>query len=172
VLDENSGDVWVATDAGVSLMSPVNGPGVDPENGTTFQNFDADDGLADNDVQGIAIAPSGDVYFACDGGLTRGTPSGNSYSFTTWTTAEGLPDNNVRGVAVDVIPIQSTMREIVWAATPNGLARLDPVVDQISVITQNDGLASDDCRSVTVGANHVKYVGTNNPNALSIYRGW
>ena len=102
-------------------------------------------------------------------GLTVLERNGNSERFTTYTTDDGLPSDNIRDVAIDVVMIDGNNREVAWLATDAGLVRLDHDLGSIGVITTAEGLSSNDCRSVFVDADHVKYIGV--PGGMDSYRG-
>ena len=65
--------------------------GVSEFNGTTWTNYTAEDGLADNGVNSIAIDAQGNKWF----GTSAGVSKFDGTTWTTYTTADGLEDNNV-----------------------------------------------------------------------------
>ncbi len=153
-----SGDVWIVTDEGLSHMTPPAAPSVS-ENQTSFDRVQLE-GVNNNDqARALAVAPSGDVYVATTRGIVFiDQPAGDQ---TLFDDGDGLPSNQVRDVAVDVVTANGAPREVCWGATSNGLARLDVAAGgSIVAITQADGLASNDCRSIAVLADHTKVVGT------------
>lgn len=156
-VDPITGQVWIATANGVSLMTPVAGPGVAPADASIFTDFR--NGIGN--VRRIAVAPlSDDVYFATQNGLAWLQRA--SGSVTTFRINDGLPSNDVRDVAVDVVLINGSNREIAWGATALGLARVD-AGRSIVAITTADGpgtVPTNDLRSVFVLADHTKVVGT------------
>ncbi|RMG17467.1 MAG: hypothetical protein D6729_08850 [Deltaproteobacteria bacterium] len=170
VYDAATGEVWIATDRGVSLLVPPPPPEVNNRSLFVFTTYDTTDGLASNDVRAVALAPSGEVYFATAGGVSHLVRQATGDVITNFTTADGLGSNNVRDVAVDVVNITGLDREVVWAATAGGLGRIDASLGSVVNITTADGLLSNDCRSVFVEPDHTKWVG--HPTGLSFYRGW
>jgi hypothetical protein len=167
-VDEATGDVWIATDKGASLMSPADINQTQNENASTFVDFGTDEGLADEDVRGIAIAPSGDVWFATAGGVTVRADGGTPV--TSFDQGDGLSSDDTYDVAIDVVSLAGSLREVAWVASSSGLNRIDAEHPPIQVITTADGLVSNACRSVTVLSGHEKLVGTT--SGMSVYRGY
>ena len=167
--DAASGVVFVGTDGGVSVLEPAAAPEVMDRGLSIFTNLTNADGLVNNDVRAIAVAPSGDVWFATAGGLSQ-LAAGGGLAFTSYTTANGLPSNAARDVAIDLVTIDALPHEVVWVATAGGLGRIDAAVPSVIAITTTDGLPSNNCFSIDVGAQHVKYVGTD--QGIASYRGW
>lgn len=169
VYDDSTGKVWIATDRGVSLMTPSGN--VMNRNSNDFVDYTTDEGLASDNVRAIAIAPlSNDVWFATGQGLTRLERSGLSQKFSSYNTSDGIPSNNVRDLAIDVITVGAEQREVTWGATGAGLARVDVTTPSVVSITQADGLANDNCFSIFIDSSHFKNVGTE--SGLIIYRGF
>lgn len=157
--DAATGDVWIATEDGVSRMTPVAGPGVGDRDASTFVDYTTDEGLASNEVNRIRVAPSGDAWFATAGGLSRFAAA--TALITSYTQQDGLPSRNVRDVAIDVVTLQGVSHEVAWAATQGGLGRVDPAVPSVQAITTADGLPTNDLRSIYVDpATHMKWIGT------------
>ncbi|MBT4482079.1 MAG: hypothetical protein HOC71_00200, partial [Candidatus Latescibacteria bacterium] len=96
------GCAWVGT-AGEGLCR------YDGENWTVFRK---EDGLLDNYIYSIAIAPDGKIWYSTDSGV--GCYDGEA--FTNFTTADGLASNDVRTITVDA-------DGVVWAGTVSGLSR-------------------------------------------------
>lgn len=166
-VDPVTGQVWIATDQGASLMTPAPIGQTQNENATSFEDFDTDDGLVDENVRGVAIAPSGDVWFATAGGVTVLSAGGSTASFTQ---NDGLTSEDCFDVAIDVVTLAGSEREVGWVASSDGLQRIETIGPSILTITTADGLVSNQCRSVTILANHEKLVGTT--NGMSVYRGY
>lgn len=167
--DASRGAIWIGTDNGVSLLVAAAAPEVMDRDAFSFTDVTEADGLVDNDVRAIAVAPSGDLWFATAGGVSR-LAAGAGGLFTSYTAADGLPSNTARGVAIDVVTIDALAHEVVWVATAGGLGRIDAAVPSVIAITTADGLPSNNCFSVELGSQHAKLVGTD--LGITIYRGW
>jgi PAS domain S-box-containing protein len=70
------GDLWLATDRGVSLFD-----------GSTFVHFTTADGLADNDVVTVTATPDGVIWF---GTRTAGISRYDPHHFAHFAAADGL----------------------------------------------------------------------------------
>jgi ligand-binding sensor domain-containing protein len=63
----------------------------------TWTTYTTADGLADNNVQAIAVDGAGHKWFGTYGGASEYDGS----TWTTYTTADGLVDNEVHAIAID-----------------------------------------------------------------------
>lgn len=89
IVEDASGVLWIATDAGLLRLDPAEGPAgmklYDPGNS----------GFGSGDLNALEIAPDGTLWIAVDsigggqGGLARFDPQ--TESVQQWTTANGLP---------------------------------------------------------------------------------
>ncbi len=97
-IDPN-GDVWIATNQGVSRFD-----------GSDWQNYTQQDGLASNHVNAIAASPAGVIWFGTNNGLSKY----DGITWTTFTKQDSLPHNQFRALAVGE-------DEILWGVTVNGV---------------------------------------------------
>jgi ligand-binding sensor domain-containing protein len=159
-LDPTSGEVWVAwnTDGGTAFGASLVIPGGDfnQRNNQEFIDVRTGDGLPSNNVRDIAVAPSGDVWFATSNGVARL----DGDVVTTFDQGDGLPANDARSIAIDVLQIGGTTHEVAWTAMNGGLGRVDAAVPSAIGITSADlGFGSNDLTSVSVLPDHKKAVG-------------
>ena len=126
-----------------------------------FTSITTADGLPSNDVRDVAFAPSGAMWFATLSGVARDDGNGNVDVFRT---GDGLPSNTVRQIAIDEVTVGGVVREVAWAATSGGLARIDAAVPSVIAITAADGPPSNDLVAITIDDQHRKYVGAANVN--------
>ncbi|MBC8228241.1 hypothetical protein H8E77_01675, partial [bacterium] len=115
-------NVWCGTSGGVSKLSVAKfrESGYD---GKFFQNFTTAEGLVNNIVESILQTPSGDVWFATKGGVSRYKDG----KFQNFTTKDGLAYSSLLCIAVD--------REgNLWFGTlSGGASRYDESVKSIPV---------------------------------------
>lgn len=80
----------------------------------TFTNYTTNEGLPDNNVNGVAIDTSDVKWFGTQAGVAKF----NDTTFTVYTTANGLIDNYINCIAAD-------KNNNVWAGTDYGVSRFD-----------------------------------------------
>jgi ligand-binding sensor domain-containing protein len=162
-----NGDVWFGTCAlwgpasheappcfGVSRLG---GAGTTEE---TWTSYSEDDGLGNNRVNAIAVAPDGSVWFGTgpleyypwadssgDGGVSRF----DGESWATYTVEDGLADNWVSSISV-------APDGALWFGTEGGLSRFDGATWQS--YTAADGFPRDAVSSVAVAPDGTICAGT------------
>ncbi|HEX2955602.1 MAG TPA: two-component regulator propeller domain-containing protein [Chitinispirillaceae bacterium] len=91
-----SGIIKIAADAsGKTWMAGPNGIAV--KNGTQFTNYTNENGLPDNDVRDLIVAPDGKIWIA----TAKGAAVFDGSSWKVYTTKEGLSSDNTTVVAAD-----------------------------------------------------------------------
>lgn len=65
-----------------------------------FSTYTTADGLADNHVSSIAVAPDGALWFGTVRGISRFDPVATGEAWTTYTVADGLAGDDVRTVVM------------------------------------------------------------------------
>jgi ligand-binding sensor domain-containing protein len=161
------GDVWFGTCAlwGAASHEPPPCFGVSRLTGAgtadeVWASFSEEDGLANNRVNAIAVAPDGAVWFGTGrldyypwapspgyGGVSRF----DGETWTTYTEEDGLAGNWVSDIAI-------APDGALWLATAGGLSRFDGTAWQTFVTA--DGLVSDEVTSVAVAADGLVCAGT------------
>ena len=131
-------DIWIGTDGG--LVHFLSG---------TFTTYTTADGLPDNSIRSVYVAPDSSVW--C-GTFTGGMARFKNGVFTTFnTTNSALPDNFVKAFAFEA---PST----VWIATTGGLAKIKN--DTITAYNLSQlGLESNHVASLSVRSDGVKIIG-------------
>ena len=132
--------VWAATTGGVVRWNRNDG---------SYVKYTTVDGLADNDVEAIAIDGAGHKWFGTyDGGVSEF----DGVTWTTYTEADGLADDSVWAIAIGGAGHK-------WFGTwGGGVSEFDGV--NWNTYTTADGLADNYVRAVAVdGAGH-KWFGT------------
>jgi ligand-binding sensor domain-containing protein len=161
------GAVWFGTCAlwGPASLEPppcfgvsrLEGAGTSSETWTTYSE---EDGLANNRVNAIAVAPDGAVWFGTGPmdyypwGESSGIGGVSQFHGDTWrtyTADDGLAENWVNDIAV-------AADGALWFATASGLSRFDGAVWH--TYTASDGLASDQVASVAIAADGGVCAGT------------
>ena len=125
-------------------------------NAQSFTNYTTDNGLPDNNVNGVAVDGSNIKWFATQAGVARfdGT------TWTTYTTANGLIDNYINCIAVDV-------NDHVWAGTDLGISTYDG--SSWTNYNISDGLVNDMVSYISSDDAGTIWIGTN--GGLSAFNG-
>ncbi|MHC4778919.1 MAG: ligand-binding sensor domain-containing protein, partial [Planctomycetota bacterium] len=141
IVPNASGDMWLATNAGVSLFDGT----------STFTNYDNTDGLGNNLITCLGLSVTGTVWAGTlGGGLSR---FDGTSSWTTFTTTNGLPSNFINSIAFDSAGI--------WVATPLGVAHsTDNGTSWNTHNVASLALPSNDARRIAVSPDGDVYVAT------------
>ena len=176
VLDASSGDVWIATGAGVSLVR--GGALKDRAKWERYTVENTAGGLPHNRVQGLAEGKHGGIWFATRGGLAY-LQNGK---WSNWTHAQGLgaPQEGMGRQSASQGDASSTPPQLnpnhiaalavgkdgkIWAGTLGaGLARFDGKA--WTNYTVAEGLPSNHVSALTFDRNGRLWVGTKNGLAL------
>jgi len=136
---ESGAPAQTVQDAGGEIPASASG---------SWQFYSAADGLADNIIRGIGVAPDGTVWM---GNGNTGVSSFKDDKFTNYTQADGLGANNGTSVAI-------SDDGTVWAGTGWGLARLDG--SRWTNFTTDQGLLSNDVKTVAIAPDGSVWAGT------------
>ena len=104
IFEDKNGVLWFGT------LSD----GVCKYDGANMQFFGKKEGLAGNQVNGIAEDKYGNIWLATDGGLSKY----DGKRFTSFKTSSGLSDNAIWSILID-------RKGIVWVGTTVGVDRFD-----------------------------------------------
>ena len=143
ILEDSLGQMWFATDAGLSVLS-----------GVSWTTYTTGDGLASNIVQDLALGqPPVTMWIATRGGLNK--LEGDS--LVTYTTADGLADNWIFAIAVD-------SAGAVWCGTiAGGVSKFDG--STWTTYSTEDGLGANQVRAVAIDPKKNLWFGTNGGGA-------
>ena len=120
-----------------------------------WDNYNTDDGLADNTVTSIALAPDGSLWFGTNGG---GVTRFDGENWMTYTAENGLPKTHYNHRDNYVYDIAVASDGALWFGTWGGVARFDGV--QWKAYTKNDGLADSSVNAIAEMPNGVMWFGT------------
>jgi ligand-binding sensor domain-containing protein len=115
---DGRGGLWVATDGGGVAFRPPDGP---------WRRTTSLDGLLDDRVRSLAVAPDGAAWLGFRRGLQRLDPEGGS--LRTWIGAAGGVPGDVTGLAFD-------HAGALWLATGGALARMAPGMARPAVLAE------------------------------------
>lgn len=133
------GNIWFGT----------YGAGVCKYDGTSFTYLTNEDGLINNIVYSIYEDNSHKIWFGTEGGISKLTGE----KLINYTTEEGLPANPTRDIT-------EGKDSSIWIATfGGGLVKLKDY--KMTVITENDGLTSNELNVVLPINTETIFVGTN-----------
>jgi len=133
-------NLWCATSGGVIKW--------DLET-MSYERFSAVDGVADNDVLAVAVAPDGKIWA---GTHFDGVSCYDGESWTTYTVGDGLSDNYIFSIAFD-------SGGGVWFGTKEGgVCRFDG--EAWTTYTAEDGLGDNFVPEIYIDENDVLWCGT------------
>jgi len=137
LLEDDEGNVWVATRAGLFQLRDGN-----------FTTFDKQEGLSDDSVWALTQSTDGSIWIGTDKGVNRFQHG----AFSVPTSANGLPGNAIWSLASD--PAGN-----VWIGTSSsGIARF--ANGKILQLTEKEGLPGNSVRALLVDRAGRLYVGT------------
>jgi ligand-binding sensor domain-containing protein/serine phosphatase RsbU (regulator of sigma subunit) len=147
VFQDSYGFIWFASQGG----------GISKFDGSTFTNYDKQDGLVGNDVIAIAEDKNKNIWI----GTVDGVSKYNRKNFTNYTTKNGLKDNKVYGILCD--------DDKIWLSTyGGGIAILEN--NQFTYLNTTNGLSSDKVFSVYKDKRNKYWIGTSK-GGINIYNG-
>jgi len=156
--------VWLATSNGLYRYDYS---GANPFNANPQRVLDA------GTLTSVAVGTNA-VWVGGASGIWRYNP--NTSTWTNWrvSTVTGnfasLASDSVRDIAVArAVNIGGTARDIVWAATANGVSRFDASIPAITNFTTSDGLPSNNVQAVVIMPNGNKLFGTD--AGVAVYTG-
>ena len=123
----------------VYFATHSNGLFISTDGGANFTNYDDNDGLSENDVNGV-FAVGSTIYAATIEGLAISTDINATPAFINYVVADGLVDDFVNGVYA--------VGTTVYAATEGGLSITTDGGATFTNYTSADGLGNDRVRGV------------------------
>lgn len=132
------GNLWVATPAGVYQCKVVEG---------LCDRYTVQDGLTDDDVTAIAVAPDHSLWFGTSWGLSHF----DGENWTTFTATDGLAGNVI-------FDLDFASDGNLWVATNSGVSRFTG--SQWITFTRLDGLVDDYVYSVVESEDGILWFGT------------
>ena len=136
IKEDQAGSLWFGTHNGIVKYNPSDklraGSG-------SFTSFTMKEGLIDNDVWSMAIDKKGIIWIGTLGGVSRF----DGHSFSTFDIPETEPDQT-RGVtsARVVHSIIEDSKGIMWFGTNGGAFIYDPISNELSNISEREGLCN------------------------------
>ncbi|HPB02828.1 MAG TPA: two-component regulator propeller domain-containing protein [Bacteroidales bacterium] len=130
------GNIWVG-----SLPSMGLGGGLYKWDGTSWTTYTTTNGLAHNDVRGIASDPMSRIWIATNG---NGTSHFRNATFTTYGTSTGIISTSQTCSEVDY-------NGFVWIGTNAGISRISTLVIQTSITTNAHCGNDDGSLTINVG---------------------
>lgn len=130
------GDLWIGTPDGLSRLGREG-----------LRNFTSADGLPDDFIRSLLVAPDSSLWIGTRRGLTHMLAG----KFQNFTQADGLGSNLVGALA-------QTANGDLWIATLNGLSRLHE--GKIRNYTTSDGLSSNVITALDVTRDGTVWIGT------------
>ena len=139
VFADADGAVWIGTDFGLNKFD-----------GTTWLTYTDENGLADNRVKHINQSTDGRIWVANQDGISILTPDDGSW--VSYIMADGIPFGGTNYVAF-------TADGTALLSTPlSGVLAFDDT--NLTAITEEEGLLSDNVRSVAVAPDNNIWIGT------------
>ncbi len=145
-MEDREGNLWFGTD----------GQGVSLYHGSPFTAYLHTPNPKLSAIWAIAEDDEGRFWFGTQAGLVRYTPSKLSESgaeTVVYSTETGLPDDSIRDIHIDD-------DGYLWLATDSeGLVRFDPRDESIFVVTEDDGLPSNQLLALAPGEEDDLWIG-------------
>jgi len=133
IAEDNKGNIWFATDNGVSKFD-----------GQFWETFSNASNFTGDSVRAVAVDIVGNVWFGSTHGVTRY----DGKNWKTYTTADGLADDYIFQIATDT-------DGNVWFTTYNGLSKFDGAT--WTNYTTADGLPANYTSCIAIDAEGVKW---------------
>jgi len=151
------GAIWFGTDAGVSRCT---GCGTGDEAGQEWASYTIADGLPQDSVRALAVAPDGALWAGTWGG---GIARFDGERWVSYTIAGGPAGNGIQSIAV--APDGGAPGGAVWFATwGSGVSRFDDLPDhagaQWTTFRSGDGLASNYIYAIAIAPDGTVWAGT------------
>jgi ligand-binding sensor domain-containing protein len=156
---------WAATPDGLAeLTIPVESP-FEPALALATAVLHVPPALPEKDVLAVAVSPTGRVFAGTSQGFATPGQLGPELKAAPWS----LPDEVAQVLLFERRGAGATAREVLWVGTRSGLLRYDVTRDIVTRYDASDGLPGEDIRSLALGADGTKYIGT--ARGLASYAG-
>jgi PKD repeat protein len=156
---------WAATTEGLAeLTIPVEAP-FEPALALATAVLHVPPALPEKDVLAVAVSPAGMVFAGTPQGFATPGRLGPALKAEPWS----LQDEVAQVLLFERRGTGATAREVLWVGTRDGLLRYDISRDIVTRYGEEDGLPSKDIRSLALGADGTKYIGT--ASGLASYAG-
>lgn len=143
IIPAKNGNLWFATDKGVSVFDPA----LDPKDSTNWQNYDRENGLVHNVVLSIFEDMDGYIWFATEGGVSRIDPNTNLADPSNWINY--TKENTQNGLAGNfVTSITQFEEDEFWFGTLVGANKFELNSNRWTLYTTSDGLQSNRIHSL------------------------
>ena len=162
VIPPNDGINAIAIDAAGNEWFGTSPAGVSKFNGSTWSAYTTANGLASNNIWGIAVDKQDNKWFATGDPIAGGVTKYDGSTWTTYRTANGLARDYVQAVAVD-------RQGNKWFGTPGGGVSMFDGTAWTTYTTAN-GLASNSVLAVAIDSLGNKWFGTDG-SGVSMYDG-
>jgi parallel beta-helix repeat protein len=151
----DDGSIWIAT-GGSYKVGGENFGGVAQLKDQAWTIYGTEDGLANDNVWAVEIAPDGTVWFGTEDGVS----AFDGKEWTNYTEDDGLLNDSVRAMAIEP-------NGAVWVATRGGASRFDG--SSWTNYTATDGLADNTVNDIAVAPGGIYWFGT--PSGVSRFDG-
>ncbi|MGD9897528.1 MAG: two-component regulator propeller domain-containing protein [Calditrichaceae bacterium] len=146
IFEDREGNIWIGTDNGITQYR-----------GERFEMFGAADGLSNKSVWAVYEDSQHRIWLGTEDGITR--ISGiydhpRQLKIRNYKMADGLPTQMIVSIIEDKFGR-------IWAGTEKaGIAVIDPITNNITILSESDGLPSNFILSMTVDSDKNIWVGT------------
>jgi len=147
-LRDGSPEVLAIGDDNVVWIGYKFGNGASRFDGETWTHYTTANGLASNEVRGLALDLDGAVWF----GTSRGVTRFDGETWRTWRRGDGLVSDDVYSVAVD-------LDGVMWFGTSAGVSSFDGETWR-TYQSMNTALESNNIFEIAVDANNIKWFAT------------
>ncbi|PCH98201.1 MAG: hypothetical protein COB85_01925, partial [Bacteroidetes bacterium] len=142
IIQDKMGNYWLSSWDGLTRLSFI-------DNVARMETYSTLDGLIDNNIKSLTLAPDGKIWIATDKGIStfdpekirpRSDDSENTSYFRNYSDDQGLIDNAVNSIYVD-------FEGRVWCGTRGGISMLIDETEFVN-INENQGLINNEIQDI------------------------
>jgi ligand-binding sensor domain-containing protein len=148
--------LWAATAEGLAELTVTVETPFEPAVALVTSVLHGSPALPDVDVHAVTVSPEGRPYVGTTRGWSALGQPGPSLKSPPWN----FPDEQVQTLVYERRTVGGQVRELLWAGTRRGLIRYDLGLDIATRFGPEDGLPSEDIRSLVVGPQGMRFIGT------------
>lgn len=138
IVQNPAGEIWVGTKSGLSKLVDI----ISSQNPVKFKNFDMTDGFLNNDIRGMDVDVTGNLWAATAKGVSKlnfselsqqaSTKHQHHFTVSNYTSANGLIHNASRYIFAD-------QENNIWISTAgSGISKISS--EKFHTITASEGL--------------------------------
>jgi hypothetical protein len=156
VTDEGSLKLWAATHKGLAELTLSLETPFEPALALVTTVLHRRPVLPDVKVHAVVVDAQGRPIVGTDNGWGALGQRGPALEAPPWS----FPDEQVQALLLERRSVGGVARDVLWAGTRGGLIRYDLALDIATRFGVEDGLPSEDVRTLSIGTDGTRYLGT------------